>query len=294
MKLKSLLISLLVRFGRPIPDITYLKLAFRLREGYWMDFDNPRTLNEKLQWLKIHNRDERYAVMVDKYEVKKYVASVIGEGYLIPTIGVYDNPGMIDFGALPESFVLKATHNSGEGRFICQNKQDLNADEVRRMLKKALSHNYYYCWREWPYKNVRPRIICEKYIQNADGTPIVDYKFYCFNGEPVYFMYSMGEADHHVRNCKFDLDGNDIDFHFKKKRALQDDEIKLPGNLDEMVAVVRKLCAGMPHVRVDLYNVDGHIYFGELTFYTNDGFINIEDQSFAQYLADLIDITPYK
>lgn len=285
---------LLSRYGHFIPDEPYLKLKYRIRAGYWMDFQNPQTLNEKLQWLKLHNRQEKYTLYSDKYEVKKYIRKILGEQYVIPTIGIWDSPNDIDFTLLPEQFVLKATHNSSVGRCICTDRSKLDVKKTKLILNKALKQNYYYLWREWPYKNIKPRIIGEKYISNSDGTPIVDYKFYCFGGEPRYFMYSVGEANHHVRNCKFDMNGHNIDNLFKKKRTLTDDEIKLPANLDEMVAIVKKLCIGYPHIRIDLYNVDGHIYFGEMTFYTGDGFINIDSKEFSQQLADLIDIEPYR
>ena len=294
MELNTLLDVILSKYGHFIPDEPYLKLKYRLREGYWMDFENPHTLNEKLQWLKLHNRQDKYTSYSDKFEVKKYIREVLGEEYVIPTIGIWDNPEEIDFSKLPEKFVLKPIHNSSVGRCICTDKSKLDISKVKTGLKKALTQNYYYVWREWPYKNIKPRIIGEEFIQNADGTPIVDYKFYCFGGKPQYFMYSVGEAHHHVRNCKFDMKGNNIDYLFKKKRALSDDEIQLPKNLEEMVAIVEKLCVGYPHIRIDLYNVDGHIYFGEMTFYTGDGFINIDNKEFSQKLADFIDITPYK
>lgn len=294
MELNTFLDVILSKYGHFIPDEPYLKLKYRLREGYWMDFENPHTLNEKLQWLKLHNRQDKYTSYSDKFEVKKYIREVLGEEYVIPTIGIWDNPEEIDFSKLPEKFVLKPTHNSSVGRCICTDKSKLDISKVKTGLKKALTQNYYYVWREWPYKNIKPRIIGEEFIQNADGTPIVDYKFYCFGGKPQYFMYSVGEAHHHVRNCKFDMKGNNIDYLFKKKRALSDDEIQLPKNLEEMVAIVEKLCVGYPHIRIDLYNVDGHIYFGEMTFYTGDGFINIDNKEFSQKLADFIDITPYK
>lgn len=294
MELNTFFDVLLSKYGHFIPDEPYLKLKYRLREGYWMDFENPHTLNEKLQWLKLHNRQDKYTAYSDKFEVKIYIREVLGEEYVIPTIGIWDNPDEIDFSKLPEKFVLKPTHNSSVGRCICTDKSKLDINNAKAGLKKALAKNYYHVWREWPYKNIKPRIIGEEFIQNANGTPIVDYKFYCFGGKPLYFMYSVGEAHHHVRNCKFDMKYNNIDYLFKKKRALSDDEIKLPKNLDEMIAIVEKLCVGYPHIRVDLYNVDGHIYFGEMTFYTGDGFINIDNKEFSQKLADLIDITPYK
>lgn len=256
--------------------------------GYWMSFKHPKTLNEKLQWLKIHNRKPEYTTYVDKYEVKQYVSDVIGSQYVIPTIGVWDSEKDINFDSLPDKFVLKPTHNSSVGRCICTDKDKLDIPSTLAALRKALKQNYYYEWREWPYKNIKPRIIAEEYIENPDGTPIVDYKFYCYGGEPRYFMYSVGEADHTVRNCKFDMMGNNIDHLFKKERTLSDGEICLPDNLDEMIVIVRTLCKGHPHIRIDLYNVAGRIYFGEMTFYSGGGFISIDSAEFSQAMADYI------
>lgn len=294
MNLKTIIEAILVRIGPVVPDRIYLSIRYRLSEGYWMDFKNPKTLNEKLQWLKIHNRKPEYTDWVDKFAVKSYISGMIGEQYVIPTIGVWDSPDDIDFSKLPDRFVLKPTHNSSTGRCICQDKSKLDIPAVKRMLRQALKENYFYEWREWPYKDIKPRIIAEEYIENPDGTPIVDYKFYCYGGEPRYFMYSVGEADHTVRNCKFDMDGNNIDHLFKKERALSDDEIKLPENLDEMIRIVKILCKDQPHLRVDLYNVGGRILFGELTFYSGAGFIHIESKEFSQKMADHIDLSRIK
>lgn len=280
--------ALFVKSGRIIPDKMYLRVRYWACRGYWMDFKHPYTLNEKLQWLKLYNRRPEYTTYTDKYAVKEFISRMLGEEFVIPTLGVWNTSEEIDFDSLPSKFVIKPTHNSFIGRVICSDKSKLDVQDVRLSLSKALKQNYFYEWREWPYKNIVPRIIAEQYLQNSDGTPIVDYKFYCFGGEPRYFMYSKGEADHTVRNCKFDLDGNCIDHLFKKNRTISDDEIRLPSNLQEMISVVRKLAVGHPHVRVDLYNVDGHIYFGEMTFFSGAGFIDMDSAELSQQMADLI------
>lgn len=274
-----------------MPDYQYLKVLYWVHEGKKLNLDKPTTLKEKLQWLKLYNRKPEYTIMVDKYEVKKYVASLFGDKYVIPTIGVWDAPEEINFEKLPKKFVLKCNHNSGLGMCICKDKENLDLNKVRKNLKRGLRQNYYKLGREWPYKNVKRKIICEQYLENEDGSPLVDYKFYCYGGEPRYFMYSLGEADHNVRNHKFDMELHSIDYLFKKIPAIKIEEIDLPSNIGEMIEIVKVLCKGFPHIRIDLYNINGKIYFGEMTFYTSSGFINIDSMEFSQKMADLIDLS---
>ena len=273
-----------------MPDYPYLKVLYWIHEGKILNLQHPITLKEKMQWLKLYNRKTEYTMMVDKYEVKKYIASIWGDKYIIPTIGVWDTPEEINFEKLQKQFVLKCNHISGFGMCICKDKEKLNLNKVRKKLRKGLRQNYYKLGREWPYKNVKRKIICEQYLENEDGSPLVDYKFYCFGGEPRYFMYSLGEADHNVRNHKFDMNLHSIDYLFKRTPAIKAEEIVLPNNIDEMIEIVKVLCKGFPHIRIDLYNISGKIYFGEMTFYTSSGFINIDSEKFSQEMADLIDL----
>ena len=166
-----------------VSDDEYLKKLYKFRMGKELDLNNPKTFNEKLQWLKIHNRNPLYTTMVDKYAVKKYIADKIGEKYLIPTLGVWDNVEEIDFDKLPKQFVLKCTHDSG-GIVICKDKSVLDYDKAKKKLKKSLESHFFLKWREWPYKDVKPRIIAEKFMEDDNANELVDYKVLCFNGEP--------------------------------------------------------------------------------------------------------------
>lgn len=271
-------------------DKHFLPILYYANMEEWPNLSQPQKLSEKLQWLKMNYRRPEMTIFSDKVMVKDYIAKTIGPQFLIPTLGVWERAEDVDFSSLPDKFVIKVNHNSGLGMYICKDKSLMDENKVRKGLAKGLNQDYYRCYREWSYKNIPRRILAEKYIENADGTPIVDYKFYCYGGKPRYFMYSVGEANHHVRNCKFDMECNNIDFLFKKKPALQDDEIKLPNNFDEMKKIIEKLCAGFPHIRVDLYNVDGKIYFGELTFYSGAGFIRIDNQEYSDELASFIEL----
>ena len=271
-----------------LDDETFLRKSFECKMGRKLNLDNPQTLNEKLQWLKLYNRKPEYTIMVDKFLVKKYVANIIGEEYIIPTLGVWDDPDDIDFDKLPNQFVLKCNHNSGTGMCICGDKSKLNVNYVKNELRKGLKQDYYLTEREWPYKNVKRKIICEKFLRNNDLTPIVDYKFYCYGGKPIYFMYSIGEASHNVKNHKFDMNLKSIDYLFKRKPTLQLNEIILPYNINKMIKLVEVLSKGLPHIRIDLYNVNGHIFFGEFTFYSGGGYINIFSKEYSNYLSSLI------
>ena len=171
----------LLRF---LPDKTFIKAKYKLVTGNKLNIDNPHTYNEKLQWLKLYDRNIKYSVMVDKYEVKKYVGNIIGQNHIIPTIGIYDRFDDIDFNKLPKQFVIKCTHDSG-GLVICKDKNSLNYNEIRKKFNKLLKRNYYSTHREWPYKNVKPRIIIEKYMEDEKNKSIRDYKFFCFHGKPT-------------------------------------------------------------------------------------------------------------
>jgi len=275
-------------------DRYYLKQMFRAYEGYTPSFENPKSLNEKMQWLKLYNRQPIYTTMVDKIEAKDYISSIVGAQYIIPTLGVWNNPDEIDFEKLPNQFVLKCNHNSHLGLIVCKDKATLDINKAKEELRAGLKQNFFLWAREWPYKNVKRRILAEEYIENKKKTPLIDYKFYCYNGEPQYFMCSIGEADHHPINHKFGMDLKSVDYLFKAKPALSEKDVVIPDNIQEMIDVVKQLCKGIPHIRVDLYNVDGRIYVGELTMFSNAGFYNIQSKEYSDYLASLIDIDAIK
>ena len=248
-----------------INDKTYLQIAYRIAMGKKLPLDNPQTYNEKLQWLKLYDRKPEYTLMVDKFEAKKYAASIIGEQHIIPTLGVWDRFDDIDFDKLPNQFVLKCTHDSG-GLIICKNKTKLNKEKARSVINGCLKNNYYWGQREWPYKDVKPRIIAEKFMVDESGYELKDYKWFCFDGEPkaLFIATDRGVKGEETKFDFFDMDFNHLPFTNGHPNANK--EIKRPAGFDKMRVLAEKLSKGIPHVRVDFYDINGHIYFGELTF----------------------------
>lgn len=255
-----------------LPDKRYLKLFYKLRIGNKLNLDNPKTFNEKLQWLKLYNRKDIYTTMVDKYEAKKYVSDSIGEEYIIPTLGVWDNFDDIDFDSLPNQFVLKCTHDSG-GLIICKDKSKLDLKKARKKINKTLRINYYKHGREWPYKNVKPRIIAEKFVK-LNGPECAEYKFFCFNGKVKCILVCKGDA-HGLGENQRTNDFLDVDFNRIDVKVLfphSKTELRKPKELDKLMEIAEKFAKDIPHVRFDTYLVDGKIYFGEMTFFHNSGF----------------------
>lgn len=282
-------IAILIRTAILIPDKIYLRCLFRLRVGYKLNLKNPTSFNEKLQWLKIYNRHNLQTKMVDKAEVKKYVAELIGEEYIIPTIAVYDTPDQIDFESLPNQFVLKCTHDSG-GVVVCKDKSTLNKDEVRAKFGRWLKTNYFYQNREWPYKNVKPRIIAEQYMEDESGYELKDYKWFCFNGEPKVLFIA---ADRGMENEETKFDFYDMDFNHLPFTNGHPNASKLPRKpkgFDQMKELAAKLSVGEPHVRVDFYDINGCVYFGELTFYHWSGMVPFEPQEWDYIFGSWIKI----
>ena len=254
-----------------IPDKTFLKMKYKLMMGTKLDLENPKTFNEKLQWLKLHDRNPEYTKMVDKYEAKEYVANTIGKEYIIPTLGVWDKFDDIDFDALPNEFVLKPTHTSGNV-FICKDKSKIDYKKLKKQVNKWLKRDYYRIHREWPYKNVKPRIIAEEYMENKDHTSIKDYKFYCFNGQEDYVMICTGRETGHPKFYFYNKEWNFM-------RNMSNDGMKLEGKLEEkpigiekMFEIAEKLSQGIKFVRMDLYNVNEKIYFRRIYVFPSSGF----------------------
>ena len=247
-------------------DSVYLHLYFFSCLGKRLNLKNPQTYNEKLQWLKLYDRKPMYSTMVDKIAVKKYVAAIIGEEYIIPTIAEYDSIEDIDWSVLPNQFVMKCTHDSG-GIVICKNKSELNIEESIKKLKKGLGKTYYNFNREWPYKNVKPRIICEEYKVDESGYELKDYKWFCFNGE-VKALFIATDRGNPNEETKFDFfDENFNHLPFTNGHPNSQKEIKKPLGFDKMKELAATLSKNIPHVRVDFYDINGKIYFGEMTFY---------------------------
>lgn len=241
--------------------------------GKSLNLDSPQTFNEKLQWLKIHDRNPLYTSLVDKYEVKQYVADRIGEKYIIPTLGIWSHFDDIDFSALPNRFVLKCTHDSG-GIVICKDKEKLNKKVAKNLLEKCLKRNYYWYGREWPYKNVHPKIIAEKFISDKENidTKLTDYKFFCFNGKVNNVMVCLDRDSGATKFYFFSPDWKLMRINKRGKAAPLDFTLPKPECLDEMVFVAEKLAKGLPFVRIDLYQSNKMVYFGEITFFPDSGF----------------------
>lgn len=283
-------ISIIVKQGmlNVLPDRIYLKWLYKKSSGKKLDLQNPKTFNEKIQWLKLYDRKERYTTLVDKYSVKEYVASIIGSDYIVPTLGIWDQFDDIDFTALPEQFVLKCTHDSGGG-IIVKSKKKLNMEEAGKKLTRCLKRNYYYIGREWPYKNVKRRIIAEKYLVNENGAELLDYKFMCFGGKvKCSFVCSERRSKNGLKVTFYDLDWNIMPFERCYPRS--DKAIKRPKNYRLMIELAEKLSVDIPFVRVDFYEINNRVYFGEFTFYPGGGLEQFNPVSWDRELGEWIDL----
>lgn len=268
-----------------IPSKLWLSYRFKKKMGYPMDWKQPKTFNQKLQWLKLYDRKPIYTTMVDKYEAKKYVASIIGEEYIIPALGVWDNFDEIDFDTLPDQFVLKCTHDSG-GIAIVKDKSKFDKEKARKQFKIALNRNPYDVTREWPYKNVKPRIIAEKYMVDEVTKELRDYKFFCFNGEVKTMRIDCARGTGAVTMDFFDRDLNHMPFTRNHENAAIMPEA--PNNYAEMLVLAEKLAKDIPHIRVDFYSANGKIYFGEMTFYSASGCAPFDPPKWDRIFGDWI------
>lgn len=269
-----------------LPDKLYLKLVFRRRMGKNLNLKNPKTFNEKIQWLKLYDRRPEYVAMVDKYKVREYIAETIGEEYLIPLLGVWDNPNEINFEKLPNQFVLKCTHNSGTGLCICKDKSKLNINKVKGELQKGLEQDYYLAGREWPYKNVPRKIIAEKYMVDSEKKDLIDYKVHNFNGVPkVILVCSKRFKKEGLRQGFFSPDWKRMGVK-RPNHPVSDEEIKEPKNLKEMLWISEKLSKGYPFMRTDFYEINGKLYFGEITLYPAGGFSKFSPEKWDDKFGD--------
>lgn len=268
-------------------DEKFVKWKYYLVFRKKLNLDSPQSFNEKLQWLKLNDRHQEYTQMVDKYEAKKYVASIIGEEYIIPTLGVYNSFDEINFDELPNQFVLKCTHNSG-GIVICKDKSTLNIEKSRKLMNKWLKVNPFWKNREYPYKNVKPRIIAEQYMEDESGYELKDYKFFCFDGNVklLFVAADRGVEGEETKFDFFDTEWNHLPFTNGHPNSTK--PVRKPENLEEMIAIAQKLSEGIPHVRVDLYNIRGKIYFGELTFFHWSGMTPFDPEEWDYKLGEYI------
>lgn len=254
-----------------LPDEVFLKKKYKLIFGKTLNLEDPQTFNEKLQWLKLYDRKPLYTTMVDKYLAKDYVASKIGDEYIIPTLGVWDCFEDINFDKLPNQFVLKCTHDSG-GLVICRDKTKLDLKTAKKKISKSLKHDYYYGNREWPYKNVSRKIIAEQYMEEYGASELKDYKFFCFNGKPKFLYVSEGMENHRTARLSFvTLDWKQAEFYREDYQPFETLPEK-PYSFELMIELAKKLSRDIPFLRVDFYEVNKKVYFGELTFFTAAGF----------------------
>ena len=275
-----------------ISDKTLIKMQYKFKIGKNLDISSPKTFNEKIQWLKLYGNLQNYSHLVDKYEVRKYIAETIGEEYLIPLIGVWDRFDDIDFEELPNQFALKCTHDSGSV-IICTNKSAFNIKETKNKLNKCLKRNFYYPTREPQYKNIKPRIIGEKYMVDESGIELMDYKIFCFNGEPKIIQVNYNRNIDHRLNF-YDTEWNYISIQLKPHLTDPTKLIDKPNNLDKMLTLAKTLSKNYPFVRVDFYSINDKIYFGELTFTPNAGYKEFEPEEFGVQLGNLMKSIPYK
>lgn len=282
-------IYFMVLTARFWPAELYIKIFYYLHLKKWPDLKPPHTFSEKLNWLKLHDRNPLYTKLTDKYAVKDYVSKKIGVDKVVPLLGVWNSFDEIDFDHLPERFVLKCTHDSG-GFMICKDKSTFSKVKARSFFNRELRKNYYWNKREWPYKDIQPRIIAEKYLEDGNGDALTDYKFFCFNGEPK-MMYISKDVSADPRTDFFDMDWNYLPFKFKDPHA----EVRpsMPDKFEEMKEIARTLSKGIPHVRVDMYLINNHIFFGEMTFFHLSGFFSVTPDEWDDIIGGWLDLKKY-
>lgn len=280
-----------------LPDKLYVKWMYYMQTGKRLNLNAPQSFSEKMQWLKLYNRRPEYTTMVDKYAVKDYVAKIIGQNYIIPTIGVWDSPEEVAWDDLPKQFVLKTTHGGGnKGVIVCTDKDKLDRKATVRKLKSALQIDLYKTLAEWPYKNVRRRIIAEEYLSDGleegnDSVPrdLVDYKYLCFNGKPLCCMV----VSNRRTNKSYDFFDNDWNFMPIRLHHFPNAKVKpaKPRSHEKMLSLAAKIAVGHPHLRVDFYDVEGKVYFGEITFFTLSGYNTINPEEWDIKLGRYIQLT---
>lgn len=278
-----------------LPDKVYLKKKYKSIFNKELNLKNPKTFNEKMQWIKLYDRNPLYTTLVDKYKVREYVKERIGEEYLIPLLGVWNSPYDIDFDKLPNQFVLKCNHDSNV--FICRDKTKCevrdkkqsysNFDEVKNALDKRLKTNYYKANREWPYKNVERKIICEKYMEDENSDSLVDYKFFSFNGKVKALFVATGRFS----DVRFDF----FDTEYKHLPIINghpnsNELIRRPETFHEMIWIAEKLSMGLPNARIDLYEINHKVFFSEITLFHFSGFTPFEPDKWDRIFGNYIDV----
>ena len=268
-----------------LPDEFFTKVRFKLTMGYWMDFNNPQTYNEKLQWLKLNDIHPEFTKLVDKIDAKEYIAKKVGKQYIIPTIATWNSVDEINWDTLPNQFVIKSTNDSG-GVVVCKDKSRLNIQQAKKKLKKLGKRDYSQISKEYPYKAVPHRFIAEEYMEDESGFELKDYKIFCFDGKAKFLFVATGRQSNDIRFDFFDIEYNHLPVINGHPNA--DSIPSKPVNFDKMIDLAEQISNGMRHVRVDLYNINGKIYFGELTFFHWSGIVPFEpiewDVKFGEFL----------
>lgn len=286
---QSVKFRILAAKGKKMGDEEFLRKLYKLTMGYDLNLDNPVNFNEKLQWLKLYNRKPEYTIMVDKYRAKEYIAQKVGKEHVVPNLGMWENFDDIDFDALPEKFVLKCNHDCG-GLIICKDKSKLDIEAARKKINNCLNKNYYMSSREWPYKNVKPCIIAEEYLELPQG--LTEYKLFSFNGKAEIVLVCKGIAHTASRtNTFFDRAFNKLPI--QSLLPNQKEEEQKPAQYEKMLEIADKLSEGIPQVRVDFYVVNERVYVGEMTFFHNSGLCKIVPEEWERKMGDLI-ILPEK
>ena len=273
-----------------INDEMFTKIQFLYKQKRWLNLDVPRTFNEKIQWLKLRHRDPRLTRLVDKYAVRDFVRERIGEDYLIPLLGVYEHADDILFKQLPARFAIKATHGSG-WNLLCFDKDQYDWELAQRKIAHWLNLNFFQVGREWAYREVPPRIICEELIDDGNGQSPPDYKFFCFHGEPQLIQVDLNRFSGHQRNL-YDTQWNLMPVEFEY--PVGNPEPRAPANIGEMMDVAKLLSDGFPFVRVDLYSTQGKIYFGEMTFFPEKGVGRFRPYRFDEEFGRHLDLSCYQ
>lgn len=285
-------LKLLSIFGKNMSDEEYTKKIYRIMVGRELNLTNPQTYTEKLQWLKLNDRKPEYTMMQDKYGVRDYIAKTIGEEYLVPLLGVWNDVNDIDFDQLPNQFVLKCNHDCASV-IICRDKKALDIEFAKNKLNTCLHKNYYYSSREWAYKNIKPVIIAEKYMYNKNGEPLIDYKFFCFSGKAQ--MVYLGTGEPHTDQQRIDY--FDMEFnHLPIKRGAipwSDQQLVKPKGFEELITLAEKLAGSIPFIRVDFYLIDDHPYFGEFAFYPSAGLSEFIPHEWEKKVGEWIQL-PYE
>ena len=271
-----------------LPDSIYIRIQYRKIMGKPLNLKNPKGFNEKLQWLKIHDRKPEYEIYVDKYAARDFVARTIGEKYLVKLLGVWETAEAIDYRVLPDQFVIKGSHDSGSV-VVCRDKSSFDFDAATEKMRQSLKRNNFYYGRDWPYKNVKHRIIAEEYLDNGP-LGLIDYKFYCFHGKPKFLYISQGLEDHSTASITF-FDLN------KKRMPFQRPDYKqhavdptFPDNFNEMIDIAAKLAVAVdaPFIRIDMYNINGRIVFSEITFRPCSGYMKFVPEEWDEKVGDML------